>query len=390
MKKKILKKLIVVGISGLFLMFFLVILLFAGSEGQEDSSEGVNIEGEPFTDKFTKGLPSVEGVKGRGQISDEIAQYAVGTAIKYKLLPSVILSQYAYESEWGKSQSGKEDNNYFGVTWFSGAPYPKGSSRGVGGSEGGNYVKFPNDEEAFNYYGYMLASQDNFNASVGEKDPGKVLLILGRGGYAAAGITKSSPYYTGAMGIIDDNKLKEYDKTAMKQWGSSSDLNGSGNSKSDKVYDGEWTNPLPGTSLEKTSFQGGQLFGRHAGGEFRQNGWHHGLDFGSTDHKGDEIVAVHDGKVKFVDDPGVSALGAVVIVIDTGEYELLYQEFASSKSSAMVKEGDEVKMGDTIGTRDTDHLHLSMTKKEWRKGLAYAFTDNGYWEDPLPILRNGK
>lgn len=205
----------------LFLMLILSLGIMIGGGGDDSSSSSGTAE--QFTGKFTKDLPDVGDIKGKGQIDDEIAQYAVATAIKYRLLPSVILSQYAYESEWGKSQSAKEDNNYFGVTWFQGAPYPKGSSRGVGGSEGGNYMKFPNDEEAFNYYGYMLASQDNFSDSVGNKSPDDVLLTLGEGGYAAAGITKSSPYFTGAMGIIEDNDLKGYDKPAIEKWDSKSE-----------------------------------------------------------------------------------------------------------------------------------------------------------------------
>lgn len=380
---------LITGIVGLPLVALLSLLFFIAtlSEDEKAEQETGTIDIEAFSGEFTKGLPKFSDIKGKGQVSDEIAQYAYGAAIKYRLLPSVILSQYAYESEWGKSQSAKKDNNYFGITWFKGAPFPKGSSRGVGGSEGGNYMKFPSDEEVFNYYGYMLASQSNFSASVGEKDPEKVLLTLGKGGYAAAGITKNSLYFTGAMGIIKDNQFDKYDKTAVKKWGSGK---GSSDKKSDKVYKGDWTNPFPGTSIEKSSFSGGQLFGRHSGGEFRQNGWHHGLDFGSMDHKGKDMVAVHDGKVKTVEDPGIPALGAVVIVIDTGEYEILYQEFASSKSNAHVKKGDTVKKGNKIGERDTEHLHLSITKKDWKKGLAYAFTDNGYWEDPLPILQSGK
>ncbi len=33
---------------------------------------------------------------------------------------------------------------------------------------------------------------------------------------------------------------------------------------------GEWTNPFPGSSLDKSSFSGGQLFGTNPGGEFRR------------------------------------------------------------------------------------------------------------------------
>lgn len=169
--------------------------------------------------EFTSSLPSFPEIKGTGNIPDEIAQLAVGTGVKYRLLPSVVLSQWAYESEWGRSLSAKNDNNYFGITWFDGAPFPRGTARGVGGSEGGWYMKFPDKKNAFSYYGYMLSKQSNFNASVGNKDPGSVLLILGRGGYAAAGITILSPYYQGCISIINANKLVDkYDSFAINKW----------------------------------------------------------------------------------------------------------------------------------------------------------------------------
>src|SRR5699024_1849662 len=64
--------------------------------------------------------------------------------------------------------------------------------------------------------------QSNFNQSVANQSPSEVLLILGRGGYAASGITESSPYFTGAMAIIDSNNLLDYDKVAIPKWESSS------------------------------------------------------------------------------------------------------------------------------------------------------------------------
>lgn len=203
-------------IVGLALTGLLVVAILAfSSENQPDNNTDGNINVSWTTDLP---LDLVKNVKGTGQISDEVAQLATATAIKYRQLPSVILSQYAYESMWGKSQSGQQDNNYFGITWFQGSKYPKGTARGVGGSEGGNYMKFPNAEECFNYYGYMIASQDNFNKAVDNKNPGEVLLILGKGGYASAGITESSPYYTGAMGIIKSNDFTKYDDFAIKNW----------------------------------------------------------------------------------------------------------------------------------------------------------------------------
>lgn len=212
-----------------YVALVLLMLVAFGYSGEDETQSFVGGSGEPYTGEYTKGLPRIEGIKGQGSFTDEIATLAMATSIKYRILPSVVLSQYAYESAFGRSQSAKNDNNFFGITWFNGCPFPKGSARGIGGSEGGNYMKFPNAEEAFNYYGYMLASQSNFNKSVANQNTGDVLLILGRGGYAASGITESSPYFKGAMAIIESNNLLDYDEVAIPKWESSSLVASGGN-----------------------------------------------------------------------------------------------------------------------------------------------------------------
>ncbi|WP_370683965.1 glucosaminidase domain-containing protein [Enterococcus faecium] len=356
-----------------FLLFFL---------GIDDSdTSGSNAGGTEFNGVYTEDLPSYPEIKGVGNVPDEIAQLAVGSAVKYHLLPSVIISQWAYESEWGHSASAKNDNNFFGITWFEGCPFPKGTARGVGGSEGGNYMKFPNKKSAFSYYGYMVASQTNFNACVGNKSPEQCLLTLGRGGYAAAGISINSPYFTGCMSIIKSNNLTQYDDFAIKNW---KDFGGN----TGGTVGGGWGWPFP--EVGQGSFSGGQLFGKNAGGEFRENGWHDGLDFGSVDHPGSEIHAVHGGTVTYVGNPNIGGLGACVIVINDSGLNMVYQEFATSTSNAKVKVGDKVKLGDVIGIRDTEHLHLGITKKDWLQAESSAFTDDGTWLDPLKIITTGK
>lgn len=183
-----------------------------------------------YTGGFTPDVPRYKEVKGDGnKISDKLAQLAVGTAVKYHLLPSVILSQYAYESSWGQAPSALLDNNNFGITWFGGAPFPAGTPRGIGGSEGGFYMRFPKQEAGFSYYGFMIATQSNFKMAVGKKSPGPVLLDLGRGGYAEAGITEDSPYYINCMSIIASNQwVEKYDKFAIAHWKDSEFNFGSG------------------------------------------------------------------------------------------------------------------------------------------------------------------
>lgn len=366
----------------LFLFVFGVVFSMVGTFGtSEEGNEDTGTGNASYTGVYTEDLPSYPKIKGTGNVPDEIAQLAVGSAVKYRLLPSVIISQWAYESEWGRSQSAKNDNNFFGITWFAGSSFPKGTTRGIGGSEGGNYMKFPNKKAAFSYYGYMVASQSNFNACVGNKSPSECLLILGRGGYAAAGITMNSPYFTGAMSIIKSNNLTQYDDFAIKNWKEFGGNTGGS-------VGGGWGWPFPDAG--QGSFLGGQLFGRNAGGEFRKNGWHDGLDFGSVDHPGNEVHAVHGGTVVYVGNPNIAGLGACVIVINDSGLNMVYQEFASSTSNARVKIGDKVKVGQVIGIRDTAHLHFGVTKKDWLQAQASAFSDDGTWLDPLKLITTGK
>ncbi|EMF0094440.1 glucosaminidase domain-containing protein [Enterococcus hirae] len=379
---------LIVCCSGLLLLclpFFILFNVITQMIGFTGAIEGTTAYSEGmFTGEYTEDLPIYDEIKGRGPITDEHARYAVGTAVKYKLLPSVILSQLGWESAYGQSYSGKNDHNYFGITWYVGCPYPKGSVRGIGGSEGGNYMKFPNAKACYSYYGYMVSTQSNFNACVGNKDPRQCLLILGRGGYAAAGITEGSAYYQGAMGIINSYHLTEYDEFAIKKWGSISSTYSGGSTGS---LGGGWYNPFPGSSLDRSSFSSGQLFGKNAGGEFRVNGFHDGLDFGSADHPGSDIHAVHAGTVVFAGNPSIAALGACVIVIKDGDLSMVYQEFGTSLANIRVKVGEKVKAGQVIGIRNTSHLHLGFTKSDWYAAQASAFTNNGVWLDPLPYLQ---
>lgn len=365
------------------LIFFMgMIAIVAGGSGDDGAYVG-DSEDVTFNSEYTESLPIYKEIKGTGPFTDEIVQYAVGAAVKYQLLPSVILSQYGYESEYGRSLSAENDTNFFGITWFSGSGFPKGTARGIGGSEGGWYMKFPNAKASFSYYGFMVATQSNFNQSVANKSPGECLLILGRGGYAAAGITEDSTYYKSAMGIIDTYTLTSYDEFAIKRWGDSS-------IGSNETIGGEWANPFPGTSLDKSSFSGGQIFGTHPGGEGRPNGFHDGLDFGSIDHAGAGVHAVHAGKVIYVGNPGIDGLGTCVIVISDGGLNMVYQEFASGVSNSKVKKGEIIKAGQLIGIRDTDHLHLGFTRMDWLQAQGHAWSDDGTWIDPLLYLSQVK
>lgn len=146
-----------------------------------------------------------------------------------------------------------------------------------------------------------------------------------------------------------------------------------------------WGWPFP--SVGEGSFSGGQLFGVHPGGEFRQNGFHDGLDFGSVDHPGSDVHAIHGGTVAFKGYMG--GLGNYVVTHSTDGFNIVYQEAFSGAGQIRVNIGDKVKTGDVIGWRNTDHLHVGVTKADFYEAVKKSFTNDGTWLDPQALIKNG-
>ena len=145
---------------------------------------------------------------------------------------------------------------------------------------------------------------------------------------------------------------------------------------------GGWGWPFP--DVGEGNFMQAQRFGNDGG--YRQNGFHDGLDFGSVDHPGREVHAIHGGKVTIKSYMG--GLGNYV-VISGGGYNVVYQEAFSSARNIIVNVGDTVKVGDVIGYRDTNHLHVGVTKVDFNVAVGKSFTNDGTWLDPLELIKNG-
>lgn len=145
---------------------------------------------------------------------------------------------------------------------------------------------------------------------------------------------------------------------------------------------GGWGWPFP--DVGEGNFMQVQRFGNDGG--YRQNGFHDGLDFGSVDHPGRDVHAIHGGKVTIKSYMG--GLGNYV-VISGGGYNVVYQEAFSSASNIIVNVGDTVKVGDVIGYRDTNHLHVGVTKTDFNVAVGKSFTNDGTWLDPLELIKNG-
>ena len=146
---------------------------------------------------------------------------------------------------------------------------------------------------------------------------------------------------------------------------------------------GSWGWPFP--SVGEGSFSLGQRFGYDGG--FRPNSFHDGLDFGSVDHPGSEVHAVHSGKVIIKSYMG--GLGNYVVIHSDDRYNIVYQEAFSNMSNIRVNVGDVVKTGDVIGYRNTDHLHIGITKVDFNTAVGKSFTNDGTWLNPQEIIRNG-
>ena len=168
------------------------------------------------------------------------------------------------------------------------------------------------------------------------------------------------------------------------------DVNGNGDyvdveSQPVSIHADKWAWPFP--AVGEGHFAGAQLFGVNPGGEFRLNGFHDGLDFGSYDHPGAHVQAIHSGKIVSV---GYTAGLDWYVLEDTGDYLIVYQEAFASRGDIHVTPGQQINVGDVIGTRDTSHVHIGITKNHnFNYDLANSFNNNGTWLNPLEIIRNG-
>lgn len=150
--------------------------------------------------------------------------------------------------------------------------------------------------------------------------------------------------------------------------------------------DNSWGWPFP---CGEGTFSGGQLFGVHPGGEFRTNGFHDGLDFGSVDHPGNEVHAIHGGKVTTAATWGGSEIKWYLVITDSSGLNVEYQEAFSSQNNITVSYGQEVHTGDVIGYRTTDHLHIGITRMDVKQAFGHAFSNDGTWLDPQAMIKSG-
>lgn len=162
----------------------------------------------------------------------------------------------------------------------------------------------------------------------------------------------------------------------LKGWG--------GHTVTNQTNSGTWGWPFPSTG--EGSFMQAQKFGYDGG--FRTNSFHDGLDFGSIDHPGAEVHAVHGGKVTTVAWGGNDIKWYVVITDSTG-LNVEYQEAFLNRDKITVNVGQNITTGQVIGYRDNDHLHIGITRHSFPEAFSHAFSNDGTWIDPQATIKNG-
>lgn len=164
--------------------------------------------------------------------------------------------------------------------------------------------------------------------------------------------------------------------------GQDGDDEGSGNVP---IVKGNWCFPITNIRANPTS-----PFGPRGGG------WHDGADFGSSVFTDPYIYAVHGGTVIHAGyGPASWSLTWQSVVIDTGEYHIVSQEFSFSPGSShcLVKKGDKVRVGQKIARIDNSvplasrHLHLGITKKNWLLAQQSWNKDDGTWLNPMNYIK---
>ena len=163
--------------------------------------------------------------------------------------------------------------------------------------------------------------------------------------------------------------------SCIKRWGGHSNATG-----------GTWGWPFP--DVGEGHFSLGQTFGTHPqDGVGRTNGFHDGLDFGSIDHPGREVHCIHGGTVTIKSAMG--GLGNFVVIHTPEGFNIVYQEAFSSPSNIIVNVGQKVKTGDVIGYRDTDHVHIGVTKQDFYQAVRNSFSPAGGWLNPVKLIKEG-
>lgn len=216
-----------------------------------------------------------------------------------------------------------------------------------------------------------------------------------------SGARKAYEMFGGANISGSDSILGDATGTADSGSNTQNDENQCSTSSGDGAG-GDWGWPFASIKNNDPGLSAEQQFGYSAS---RMGNFHDGIDLGDARYGGQEIKAIHGGKVYKIGHKGYtqSDLGYYIFIkSDDGYYEV-YQEFAFSEAQASkyikVKEGDTVKTGDVIGILPkngsetsplVNHVHIGVSKKELSAAELSAFRNDGTWLDPVQLIKDGQ
>lgn len=166
----------------------------------------------------------------------------------------------------------------------------------------------------------------------------------------------------------------------IKSWG--------GHTQQSSNSGGSWGWPFP---IGEGTFTPEQRFGSGSGWirPGSNSDFHDGLDFGSVDHPGSEIHAIHGGKVIISRAWGSGGINWYCVIQDSTGLNVEYQEAFGSASDIYVNVGDTVQVGQIIGRRTTNHLHVGITRHNFPEAFSHWASNDGTWLDPQAMIKSG-
>ena len=367
-----------------------------GSEGSggADASGGKNVHTDVSVD-FDENTPAPIGTKNGKKLARAVAK-AGEKLYNIKIDPGLIYAQWVQESGANLSANPPLNNDAHNLGGLSGQPpewlAKKGVVLGSGHAEGdGSYMNFPSYKVFGEAYisglfpavpEALKSASDSNSEKASAKEMEDYLTVMHNHGYFTAKVADYLPGFQAgyAQYYNADDIAGDVGTATTDSKDDDTDCSKDGSASPG----GSWGWPFP--DVGEGSFMDAQLFGTHPGNG-RINNYHDGLDFGSVDHPGKEVHAIHGGKVVKVDYAG--GLEWYVVTKGDDNLSIVYQEFASSKSNIKVKVDDVVKTGDVIGIRDTEHVHIGITKLPFDQAVSHSWDSSGGWIDPLETIKNG-
>ncbi|WP_432475903.1 glucosaminidase domain-containing protein [Enterococcus faecium] len=359
-----------------------------GSGGGDSGDSGGSGGGSGSTGTFTDGDIVNSGYVIKNEHINMLLKYAK----QRNIMPSFMITQMFFESHWGDSGTstvGVKDNNWSGISMPFNPPPGVTISQGTPREEGGYYVHFNSLDDYFNSFCFVLSEANGLYHTEGKKTLDAYVKGLFRVGganadYAASGYEHYLSNMQACYNAINSQNPGKFEKLDGL-------MNKSLKNRALEAKGSGWRYPFDG---DLAPYAEGQQFGItsfNRGTAANPVYFHDGYDFGTIPYasrNGGAILAVHDGKIT---DKGFKSGGiGSYLVLNTGEYNVMYQEFGTDGSGIDVNVGDSVKAGQQVAhfTNGT-HVHLGITKKDINTALGSWDKDDGTWLNPITIIQKG-